>query len=73
MGTSQIQLRGVSTKCLVSPLINNEIFFGWKDLMKLGVITENFPNPTKTSTARICNISKHGSELLKQVDSLLEK
>ena len=43
VGTAQIEVNNKSLRCLVSSSISGEIFFGWQDLIQLGVISPNFP------------------------------
>ena len=43
VGTAQIEVNNKRLRRLVSSSISGEIFFGWQDLIQLGVISPNFP------------------------------
>ena len=44
VGTAHIEVNNNQLRCLVSSSISGEIFFGWQDLIQLGVISPNFPS-----------------------------
>ena len=56
---------------LVSPSISQEILFGWQDLIRFGVISENFLN-IKKNTETVRSISLHSAELKEHAEKLME-
>ena len=44
VGSAHITVNDRPLRCLVSSSIVGEIFFGWQDLIQLGVISPDFPN-----------------------------
>ena len=44
VGTAHIMVNDKQLRCLVSSSIEGEIFFGWQDLIQLGVISPDFPS-----------------------------
>ena len=52
-GYTRFRINDVIIRAIVSNSVKDDILIGWRDLIRLGVISETFPNP---SAARVCTL-----------------
>ena len=45
LGSTRFKIRGVMIKALVSKSLSSEILLGWRDMVRLSIIPESFPEP----------------------------
>ena len=71
VGMAHITVDQTSMRCLVSPSISREIFFGWQDLIHLGVISPDFPNIPREAE-QVSAVSQHSPDLQASAEKLLK-
>ena len=58
LGCTRIKINGVQIRALITDAFSNEILLSWRDMVRLHIIAEDFPQPMANQVARCIAITK---------------
>ena len=53
LGCTRVKINGTQVRALVTNALQDDILISWRDMIRLSIIPEDFPQP-QTSTLRVC-------------------